>query len=290
MPNAKCQMPNGLSLKPSNPTSLHFFFLITKLEKENLIPTSLTLKAMFHSSVFFLFFTFLLLATIPVFIANPDLPDPEPVSVQSQTLSTPSAPATIPAFPEQSDIAACPLDLTEELFRGIKSACGSNDYSGPLHRTRCCPVLAAWLYSAYSTTALHRATTKIPKTTTFDMPVLPDDSETCVDSLEKALGNKGIELVKPNQTCDVVYCYCGIRLHPLSCPEAFSVNSHGKLVGHQSVKRLETDCLSSSANGYSSLARCSKCLNSLYMVRFLTPSVFFWDLWRGNEVKFLKCG
>ncbi|XP_019153642.1 PREDICTED: uncharacterized GPI-anchored protein At4g28100 [Ipomoea nil] len=218
---------------------------------------------MFHSSVFFLSFTFLSLASlcIPVSIANPDLPDPEPVS-----FSTPSTPATIPAFPEQSNTAACPLDLTEELFRGIKSACGSNDYSGPLHRTRCCPVLAAWLYSAYSTTALQRATSKIPRTTTFDMPVLPDDSETCVDSLEKALGNKGIELVKPNQTCDVVYCYCGIRLHPLSCPEAFSMNSHGELVGHQSVKRLETDCFSSSANGYSSLASCSKCLNSLYLL------------------------
>lgn len=93
------------------------------------------------------------------------------------------------------------------------------------------------------------------------MPVLPDDSETCVDSLEKALGNRGIELVKPNGTCDVVYCYCGIRLHPLSCPEAFSVDSQGKLVGDKSVKKLERDCLSNT--GYTG---CSKCLNSLYLL------------------------
>ncbi|XP_031104541.1 uncharacterized GPI-anchored protein At4g28100-like [Ipomoea triloba] len=239
---------------------------------------------MFHSSVFFLSFTFLLLGSIPVLIANPDLPDPEPISVQSQSQAL-STPSTIPAFPEQSNIAACPLDLTEELFRGIKSACGSN----PLHRTRCCPVLAAWLYSAYSTTALQRATSKIPQTTTFDMPVLPDDSETCVDSLEKALGNKGIELVKPNQTCDLVYCYCGIRLHPLSCPEAFSMNSHGQLVGHETVNRLETDCFSSSANGYSSLAGCSKCLNSLYLLSKSEASSRSKSDERGSKMRTRDC-
>lgn len=99
------------------------------------------------------------------------------------------------------------------------------------------------------------------------MPLLPDDSETCVESLEKALGNKGVNLAKPNETCDFVYCYCGIRLHPLSCPEAFSVNSHGKLVGGGNVKRLEEDCWSSSSvNGYGGITGCSKCLNSLHLL------------------------
>ncbi|CAN4088788.1 unnamed protein product [Withania somnifera] len=201
----------------------------------------------------------------PELRAIPILPEPDPDEVHSQTfLPSLTPPATIPAFPEQSNVAGCPLDLPEELYPSVKSACGSHSYSGQVHQTRCCPVLAAWLYAAYSTTALHRAVTKLPQSSSVDMPVLPDDSETCVDSLEKALGNRGIELVKPNGTCDAVYCYCGIRLHPLSCPEAFSVDSQGKLVGDKSVKKLERDCLSNT--GYTSLAGCSKCLNSLYLL------------------------
>ncbi|CAN4086654.1 unnamed protein product [Withania somnifera] len=193
------------------------------------------------------------------------LPEHDPAEVHSQTfLPSSTPPATIPAFPEQSNVAGCPLDLPEELYHSVKAACGYHSYSGQVHQTRCCPVLAAWLYSAYSRTALDRAVTKLPQSSSVDMPVLPDDSETCVDSLEKALGNRGIELVKPNETCDVVYCYCGIRLHPLSCPEAFSVDSQGKLVGDKSVKELERDCLSNT--GYTGLAGCSKCLNSLYLL------------------------
>jgi hypothetical protein len=100
------------------------------------------------------------------------------------------------------------------------------------------------------------------------MPLLPDDSETCVDGLSKGLKEKGIELFKPNETCDVVYCYCGIRLHPLSCPEAFSLNENGKLVGDKRVEKLERNCLSDSnnVNGFPGLGGCSKCLNSLYLV------------------------
>lgn len=98
------------------------------------------------------------------------------------------------------------------------------------------------------------------------MPVLPDDSETCVGNLEKELNNKGIKLFKPNDTCDAIYCYCGIRLHSYSCPQAFFVNQEGKLGGDASVKRLEKDCLSHNPNGYSGLGGCSKCLNSLYML------------------------
>ncbi|KAK4350054.1 hypothetical protein RND71_029367 [Anisodus tanguticus] len=214
----------------------------------------------------FFFFTLLFMGNPPELRAIPVLSEPDPVEVQSQTfLPSPTPPATIPAFPEQSNVAGCPLDLPEELYHSVKSACGSNSYSGQEHQTRCCPVLAAGLYSAYSRTALHRAVTKLPQSSSsVDMPVLPDDSETCVDSLEKALGNRGIELVKPNETCDVVYCYCGIRLHPLSCPEAFSVDSQGELVGDKSVKKLERDCLSN--NGFTGLAGCSKCLNSLYLL------------------------
>ncbi|XP_062027999.1 uncharacterized GPI-anchored protein At4g28100 [Rosa rugosa] len=205
------------------------------------------------------------------------LSDPKPALVQS-LLPKSSPPATIPAFPEQSDIAGCPLQLPDELFHGVKAACPSKkgDPTGHLQHSRCCPVLAAWLYSAYSATALGRSGQVGPAvaghgnttTTAYDPPLLPDDSETCVQDLGKALNAKGIELMKPNETCDMVYCYCGIRLHPLTCPEAFSVNQKGKLVGDESVKKLEKNCLSSSTNvnKFPGLGGCSKCLNSLYLL------------------------
>ncbi|PHU15322.1 hypothetical protein BC332_16527 [Capsicum chinense] len=211
----------------------------------------------------FFLFTVLYITNITVITAFPVLPEPEPTPQTSSP--APSQPATIPAFPENSDINTCPLDIPEELYNGITSSCRSNDHSGQVNPTRCCPVLAAWLYSAYSRTALHRAIAKSPQySASVEMPVLPDDSETCVDSFGKALEHRGIELVKPNETCDVVYCYCGIRLHPLSCPEKFVVNSRGELVGDESVKRLERECYSS--NGYAGIAGCSKCLNSLYLL------------------------
>ncbi|XP_059642302.1 uncharacterized GPI-anchored protein At4g28100 [Cornus florida] len=208
---------------------------------------------------------FLFFVLLPVLPALPALPGSDPSS--QPFFPTPSPPATIPAFPEQSDVGGCSLDLPEELFHDIKASCGvkKGKTGSQSHRSRCCPVLAAWLYSAYSETALGKARRPL-QTASYDLPLLPDDSETCVDSLQKALDNRGIELLNPNETCDVVYCYCGIRLHPLSCPEAFLVSSKGKLVGDKSVKRLERDCLSNSVNGYPGLVGCSKCLNSLYLL------------------------
>jgi hypothetical protein len=217
--------------------------------------------------------------------ASTGLPNPDPATILPFH-PTQSSPGTIPAFPEQSNVAGCPLDLPDELFHGIKAACGAakdgaakDGADGQLHRSRCCPVLATWLYAAYSATALGRASRvgaaaaghSSATTTSYDLPLLPDDSETCVDDLGKALKEKGIQVARPNETCDVMYCYCGIRLHPLSCPEAFSVTQMGKLVGDDSVKRLERDCLSSSSNvnAFPGLGGCSRCLNSLYMVSFL---------------------
>ncbi|EXB69114.1 hypothetical protein L484_017392 [Morus notabilis] len=206
------------------------------------------------------------LISLPAF---PGLPDPDAVSIQP-LLPSPSPPATIPAFPEQSDVAGCQLDLPEQFFHGVKSACGAE-----LRRGRCCPVLASWLYAAYSATALGRAgrvagptPASAHNTTAYDMPLLPDDSETCVADVDKALRGRGIELKRPNETCDVVYCYCGIRLHPLSCPEAFSVSQEGKVVRDKRVRRLERDCLSKpgNVNGFPGLGGCSKCLNSLHQL------------------------
>ena len=242
--------------------------------KPNPYPPHFTISLHNHppamsQALLLLVFCFLL----PIFQA---LPEPDPVKIHPFH-PNPSPPETIPAFPEQSDVAGCPLNLPDELFHGIKTACSAGKgASGELRRSRCCPVLAAWLYSAYSGTALGRAKRGLaPEATPYDLPLLPDDSETCVDDLEKSLKSRGVELVKPNETCDVVYCFCGIRLHPLSCPEAFSVSSKGKLVGDESVKKLERDCLST--NGFPGLGGCSKCLNTLYLVSFSvhlsTPSL-----------------
>ncbi|PON63685.1 GPI-anchored protein [Trema orientale] len=224
-------------------------------------------------------FTFFFLISLPGYPGLPASdPEPDPVTVQP-FVTNPSPPATIPAFPEQSDVAGCRLDLPEQFYHGIKTACGGA--GGELRRGRCCPVLASWLYAAYSATALgSRAGGKAPtpaagtgpgrgaNTTSYDLPMLPDDSETCVGEVERALRGRGIELAGPNETCDVVYCYCGIRLHPLSCPEAFSASPGGMVKGDKRVRRLERDCLSSSrdVNGFPGLGGCSKCLNTLHLL------------------------
>ncbi|GMI75433.1 hypothetical protein like AT3G18050 [Hibiscus trionum] len=217
-----------------------------------------------------LFFFLTLLFHVSLTISHPDTP-----SLQPLPLTSSSPPATIPAFPEQSNVAGCPLDLPEELFHSIKNACATkkdNGVTGQLHRSRCCPVLASWLYAAYSATALGRFGRVSPavlgRTPSYDMPLLPDDSETCVDDLGKALKQRGVELVKPNETCDAVYCYCGIRLHPFTCPDAFSVDQKGNLVGNDNVERLERNCLSSSSNvnGFPGLGGCNKCLKTLHLL------------------------
>lgn len=52
---------------------------------------------------------------------------------------------TVPAFPVQNAPQICKLDLSAELFGGVSEACGQN-----LDRSRCCPVLAAWLFAAHA--------------------------------------------------------------------------------------------------------------------------------------------
>ncbi|KAK4804496.1 hypothetical protein SAY86_004313 [Trapa natans] len=215
----------------------------------------------------------LLLPTAFLFLLLP-LYSAWPIPENTQPLHLPpSPPTTIPAFPDQSAAAGCPLDLPEELFSALHSAC-----NGELHRSRCCPVLAAWLYFAYSSTALNGTTAIATSITAASgqveapfpsyMPLLPDDSETCIDGLGNALRERGVRLSQPNETCDLVYCYCGIRLHPLTCPETFFIGSDGKLHGDENVKRLESDCFDTgnSTNDFPGLDGCSKCLNSLHML------------------------
>ncbi|CAH1430023.1 unnamed protein product [Lactuca virosa] len=203
------------------------------------------------------------LILMPLLFASPNS---EPVQSFHPNSSPPAT--TIPAFPEQSEATGCPLDLPNDLFTSVKSACTGKHVSGKLRRSRCCPVLAAWLYSAYSATALSKAVKEPLQTASYyDLPLLPNDSETCIDNLENGLKSKGIELMRSNESCDVVYCECGIRLHPLSCTEAFSVNPRGELVGNHNVKMLEKDCLNNPAvNGFSGLDGCSKCLKTLHLL------------------------
>ncbi|KAF7819956.1 putative GPI-anchored protein [Senna tora] len=206
------------------------------------------------------------------------LPDPDAAALQSlqPLFPNPSPSATIPAFPEQSAAAACPLDLSDDFFHAVNTACAATKKHSPsdgeLHRSRCCPVLAAWLYSAYSATALGNRKPQSPHHQTapydnYDMPLLPDDSETCVSDLGKALRGRGMDLFQPNESCDAVYCYCGIRLHPLSCPEVFSGKNGGIVENEdEEVRMLERNCLSTSSNvdRFPGLGGCSKCLNTLY--------------------------
>lgn len=121
-------------------------------------------------------------------------------------------------------------------------------------RSRSCPPLEAWLCSAY----LPAAPPPLAGPLYDDMPLLPDDTETCVLELGKAMAAKKVELPRPNSTCDLAYCYCGIRLHPFTCPAAGDTKA---------LRNLELHCKSDN-NG----ADCSKCLRALYQVK---ASTFF---------------
>lgn len=174
------------------------------------------------------------------------------IGVNGGFLHMPSPASTIPTFPEQSAVSACPLDLPDALFPSVARACSASGGGMP-PRSRCCPTLAAWLYSAYSPAALRqRAGPEYD-----DMPLLPDDTETCVAELGKAMAAKKVELPRPNSTCDLAYCYCGIRLHPFTCPAAGEPKA---------LPNLELHCKSDN-NG----TDCSNCLRALYQV---TASTF----------------
>ncbi|MQL88434.1 hypothetical protein Taro_020990 [Colocasia esculenta] len=163
-----------------------------------------------------------------------------------------------------SDVGgSCPLDLPDELFRGVAHACPSSSLH--LSRSRCCPTLAAWLYSAYSAAAI-TAAAKLQSSSSRspDLPVLPDDSEACMDVAEKALRERGVALAAVNDTCDMAYCYCGVRLRPLACPRGLAVerDATGRWVaGDDRARRLERDC------ALPGPASCTRCLRTLYQLK-----------------------
>ncbi|KAK8942579.1 hypothetical protein KSP39_PZI009306 [Platanthera zijinensis] len=162
--------------------------------------------------------------------------------------------------------AACELDLSAEMFGGVEEACGRG---GNLDRSRCCPVLAAWLFAAHARSAFRlrpsASATPAAAAAEYSLPMMPDtDSKRCADALQTALAARNIRLPRSNATCDAALCFCGIHLHEigsLSCSAAFNLSSSGEVGAvvkpTGAVGALERDCRNATFAG------CSRCLNSL---------------------------
>ncbi|KAK7335530.1 hypothetical protein VNO80_27425 [Phaseolus coccineus] len=170
---------------------------------------------------------------------------------------------TVPAYPTQTRNQICRLDLSNELFGGVNHACGTT-----LDRSRCCPVLAAWLFAAHARTALEVSAAAQPPSA--DLPMMPDDSQNCVNSLQDSLRHRSIRIPQPNGTCDAILCFCGIRLHQitsLSCPNAFNITAVQNVSGTQNatptaiVRNLEKNCRNASYAG------CTQCLGALQKIK-----------------------
>ncbi|GMG98636.1 hypothetical protein Nepgr_000476 [Nepenthes gracilis] len=161
---------------------------------------------------------------------------------------------TVPALPVQTGAQICHLDLSAELFGGVNDACGHN-----LDRSRCCPVLEAWLFAAHARSALQVTPESAPASS--DLPMMPDDSQKCVNSLQSSLLKRNIKIPQPNASCDAVLCFCGIRLHQiasLSCPAAFNLStSYRNATPTAAVTNLEKNCRNSSYAG------CTRCVGAL---------------------------
>lgn len=188
----------------------------------------------------------------------------EPATGQNQPLKPGeyASPNTVPAFPVQTQAQICRLDLSDELFGGVKEACGRD-----LDRSRCCPVLAAWLYAAHARSALEVSPAAAPSPSVSeggDLPMMPDDSQKCVNSLQSSLLSRNIRIPQPNASCDAILCFCGIRLHQitsLSCPAAFNVSGFHNATPTAAVRNLERNCRNSSYSG------CTRCLGALQKLK-----------------------
>ncbi|KAE8813900.1 putative GPI-anchored protein [Hordeum vulgare] len=206
----------------------------------------------------------------PAYCAIAALPDPAPLDPAGLFMpsATPAQPgsATIPAFPEQSDAVSgasstCPLDPSPRLLPAVVSSC---DADGALpSRLRCCPALAAWLFAAYAPTALAGRPARPVSAAPVDMPVPPDDSEACAGAADRALRSEGAALPRPpgaNGTCDVAFCYCGVRLRRLTCgPQPTGVGQWAP--AESAARRLKRDCARPGVPG------CSKCLHALSTIK-----------------------
>ena len=117
---------------------------------------------------------------------------------------------TVPAYPVQTETQTCLLDLSAELFGGVNDACGRN-----LDRSRCCPVLAAWLFAAHARSALQ---VHAPSPASSDLPMMPDDSQKCVNSLQSSLQSRNIHIPQPKRPpamrSSASAAFASIRLPP----------------------------------------------------------------------------
>ncbi|KAK7324754.1 hypothetical protein VNO77_28569 [Canavalia gladiata] len=200
-----------------------------------------------------------ILASLVVLFASISHTRPQPLEPGGDHPSS----NTVPAYPTQNPNQICRLDLSKELFGGVNTACGNN-----LDRSRCCPVLAAWLFAAHARTALEVSAPAPPAS--GDLPMMPDDSQKCVNSLQDSLRNRNIRIPQPNASCDAILCFCGIRLHQissLSCPNAFNVTAFRNVSGAHNatptaaVRNLEKNCRNSSYAG------CTQCLAALQKIK-----------------------
>ncbi|CAM0912095.1 unnamed protein product [Alopecurus aequalis] len=202
-------------------------------------------------------------------VASPALPDPaslEPSMLfpsAGASQAQPAAASTIPAFPEQSEAAAtssvCQLTPSPPLLPAVLASCNAGGRGGALPpRLLCCPALAAWLYAAYAPTALGSAggsERPAAAADVADLPLLPDDAEECAGAAARALRSAGATLPEPQvgsngTTCDVPFCYCGVRLRRPVCP----------VPAGSAARRLERDCTRPG------LAGCSRCLRALNLL------------------------
>ncbi|KAJ4745316.1 GPI-anchored protein [Rhynchospora pubera] len=230
----------------------------------------------------------LLLLVLLSYVISPTTPSSE-VIITPDSYSTGQQPLnpgelasnTVPALPvAQAKNGSCHLDLSNELFGGVSAACGGGrgGAAATLDRGRCCPVLAAWLFAAHARSALEVSDPPADVSSYGeDGPMVPYDNQKCVDALQEALDKKGVKLSRPNDTCDTVLCFCGIRLHQigsLRCPAAFSVPVNGSK-GSQplesviarnatptaAVRDLEKSCRNASYAG------CTRCVQSLQKLK-----------------------
>ncbi|XP_009400645.3 uncharacterized GPI-anchored protein At4g28100-like [Musa acuminata AAA Group] len=175
-------------------------------------------------------------------------------------------PATVPASPEWSS-AACPLDIPDDLLHDIATACspvdsGSDSHSHSATLSRCCPSLAASLHAAHAAAAL--AVLSPASNNGSAVPDPPDDSEGCASAAEVALRARGVLLPRPNETCDLTYCYCGVRLRRLHCPGPFVASAAGGRwvpANEDTATLIQTECRLPELDG------CTRCLHSLYQLR-----------------------
>uniref|UniRef100_A0A453PDJ6 SPARK domain-containing protein n=1 Tax=Aegilops tauschii subsp. strangulata TaxID=200361 RepID=A0A453PDJ6_AEGTS len=80
---------------------------------------------------------------------------------------------------------------------------------------------------------------------------------------DRALRSEGAALPRPpgaNGTCDVAFCYCGVRLRRLTCG-AQPTGAGQWVPADAAARRLKRDCARAGVPG------CSKCLRALSTVR-----------------------